>query len=90
MHEVFNTIIEELSQLIISLKTIGGNDPLNVAHGLWNAPGYTRQELIQITEDLISIINERGTEKITIGETLVADYQRRLAFAGVLAIFTDS
>ena len=80
MHEVFNTIIEELSQLIISLKTIGGNDPLNVAHSLWNAPGYTRQELIQITEDLISIINERGTEKITIGETLVADYQRRLAF----------
>jgi len=80
MHPVLITTQEELENLLISLKTIGSNEPLNVAHGSWNMPGITRDELVQVVERIILLINEQGTDQIGSSEALISDYKRRLEF----------
>lgn len=80
MHPILKVINDELAQLGTSLKAILSNEPLNVAHGVWNNPGTTRDELVQVVDRLILLISERGTDQLGSGEALIADYQRRLVF----------
>jgi len=80
MHPVLITTHQELEKLLASLKAIGSNEPLNVAHGAWNIPGMTRDELVQVVERITLLISERGTDQIGSGEALIADYKRRLEF----------
>lgn len=80
MHPVLITTEQELEKLATSLKAIGSNEPLNVAHGTWNIPGVTRDELVQVVERARLFISERGTDQIGSGEALIADYERRLEF----------
>lgn len=80
MHPVLITTEQELEKLATSLKAIGSNEPLNVAHGAWNIPGVTRDELVQVVERVMLFISERGTDRIGSGEALIADYKRRLEF----------
>jgi hypothetical protein len=81
MHPMLMVIKEELAQLVALLNSsVPNNEPINVTHGLWNCPGITRDEMVQIVDRLMLLISERGTDKLVTGETLIADYQRRLVF----------
>lgn len=80
MHPVLITTEQELEKLATSLKAISSNEPLNVAHGAWNMPGVTRDELVLVVERVRLFISERGTDQIGSGEALIADYKRRLEF----------
>ena len=80
MNPVLTATLQELGQLVTSLQGIGSNEPLNVAHGAWNNPGTTRDELVQIVERATLLIEERGTDQIGSSEALIADYKRRLEF----------
>ena len=66
--------------MVTSLKAIVSNEPINVAHGAWNIPGMTRDELVQVVERITLFISERGTDQIGAGEALISDYKRRLEF----------
>ena len=80
MHPVLITTNEELEKILTSLKTIGSNEPLNIAHGGWNIPGVTQDELVQVVERIMLLIKERGVDQIGSNEVLIADYKRRLEF----------
>ena len=80
MHPILTVINDELTQLSTSLQSTPSNEPLNVAHSLWNCPGITRDEMMQIIDRLKSMISKRGTNELTSSEALIADYQRRLVF----------
>lgn len=80
MNSTLKLVDDELTQLVVSLKAIGSNEPLNVAHGAWNIPGTTRDELLQTVARLQSLIADRGEDQLTSNEALLADYPRRLAF----------
>jgi hypothetical protein len=83
MHPVLITTKQELEKLVTSLKAIASNEPLNVAHGGWNIPGVTRDELVQVVERVMLLISERGTDQIGAGEALITDYKQRLEFLRV-------
>lgn len=81
MHPILMNIDSELTQLVASLKSVlPNNEPLSNAHGVWNNPGTTRDELVDVVERIMTFISERGSEQLPIGESLIADYQRRLVF----------
>lgn len=80
MNPTLKLVDDELTQLVVSLKAIGSNDPLNVAHGGWNIPGTTRDELLQTVARLQTLIAERGEDELESNEALIADYPRRLVF----------
>lgn len=80
MHPTLKLVNDELAQLAVSLKAIGSNEPLSVAHGAWNIPGTTRDELLQTVDRLLFLIVDRGADQLASGEALLADYPRRLAF----------
>jgi len=80
MHPVLKTINDELAQVVTSLKAMPSNEPLSIAHSVWNNPGTTRDELVQVVDSLMLLISERGTDQLSSGEALISDYQRRLVF----------
>lgn len=80
MNPTLKLVNDELAQLVVSLKAIGSNEPLSVAHGAWNIPGTTRDELVQTVDRLLSLIADRGTDQLASSEALIADYPRRLNF----------
>ena len=80
MNSTLKLVNDELAQLVTSLKAIGSNEPFSVAHGVWNIPGTTRDELVQSVDRLLALISSRRVDQLTINETLIADYPRRLAF----------
>ncbi|OOG53467.1 hypothetical protein [Polaromonas sp. C04] len=80
MHPTLMLVNEELAQLVVSLKVIRSNEPFSVAHGGWNIPGTTRDELVEAVDRLLSLIADRGTDQLTSNEALIADYPRRLNF----------
>jgi hypothetical protein len=83
MHPVLIETLAELTTLVASLKAIGSNEPISVAHSAWNIPGVTRDELVQVVERITTFISERGTDQIDDGEKLVQDYKHRLEFLRV-------
>jgi len=83
MNPTLKLVNDELVQLVTSLKAIGSNEPFSVAHGAWNIPGTTRDELLQTVDRLISLISDRGVDQLAANEALIADYPRRLAFLRV-------
>lgn len=80
MHPLFERIDVELDKISIALKAIGSNEPLNIAHNVWNGPGMTRDELVKTVETLRSWIAKRDSTALVREEKLVADYERRLSF----------
>lgn len=80
MNPTLKLVNDELAQLVTSLKAIGSNEPFSVAHGAWNIPGTTRDELLQTVDRLMSLISDRGMDQLAANEALIADYPRRLAF----------
>lgn len=80
MNPTLKLVDDELTQIVVLLKAIGSNEPLNVAHGGWNIPGTTRDELLQTVSHLQSLIAERGEDELESNEALIADYPRRLVF----------
>jgi hypothetical protein len=80
MHPTLNSVAEELTQLIASLNAIGSNEPLSVAHGVWNIPGVTRDELVQMVGRSLALIKDREVDQLASPDTLLADYPRRLTF----------
>lgn len=80
MNPTLKLVNDELAQLVTSLEAIGSNEPFSVAHGAWNIPGTTRDELLQTIDRLMSLISDRGVDQLAANETLIADYPRRLAF----------
>lgn len=81
MHPMLEVLDGELVKIINSLNTTILNDePLNITHGMWNMPGTTKNELVNIVEALRLTISERGSNELVRGEALIADYQRRLDF----------
>lgn len=83
MHPVLTTTLQELGLLVASLKALASNEPLNVAHGVWNNPGTTRDELLEVARRATLLIEERGKDDLDVGEALIADYKRRLEFLRV-------
>lgn len=80
MHPTIKLVDDELAQLVVALQAIPSNEPFSVAHGVWNIPGTTRDELLQSVEQLAFLIADRGTDELAQPEALIADYPRRLAF----------
>lgn len=81
MHPILTVINDELIQLATALRSVvPNNEPLSNAHGVWNNPGITREELATEVEKIEALIAERGVDQLATGEALIADYQRRLAF----------
>ena len=80
MNPTLQLVDDELTQLTAALKAIGSNEPFSVAHGSWNIPGITRDELAQPIARLQSLIADRGKNLLDSHEALIADYPRRLAF----------
>lgn len=80
MHQTLVLVNDELEKLVVSLKAIGSNEPFSVAHGAWNIPGTTRDELLQSVDRLLVLIVDRGADQLASNEALIADYPRRLDF----------
>ncbi len=80
MNPTLKLVDDELTPLVVLLNAIGSNEPLSVAHGGWNIPGITRDELLQTVSRLQTLIAERGEDELESNEALIADYPRRLAF----------
>lgn len=81
MHPILTVISDELTQLATTLRTtVPSNEPLSNAHGAWNNPGVTREELATEVEKVEALIAKRGTDQLATGESLITDYQRRLVF----------
>lgn len=81
MHAVLTMIDSELVKLCTALRTaLPNNEPLSNAHNVWNNPGTTRDELVDVVERIIAMIKERGSDQLVCNEVLVADYQRRIVF----------
>lgn len=81
MHPILTVINDELIQLATALRTVvPNNEPLSNAHGVWNNPGITRDELAAEVEEIETLIADRGVDQLVVGEALIADYQRRLVF----------
>jgi hypothetical protein len=83
MNATLKLVNDELVQLVTSLKAIGSNEPFSLAHSAWNAPGTTRDELVESVDRLLALISSRGVDQLPINEALIADYPRRLAFLRV-------
>jgi hypothetical protein len=80
MHPTLKLVKDELAQLVLALQAIGSNEPISVAHGAWNIPGTTRDELVQVVNRLLSLIADRGADQLVTDGALIGDYPRRLAF----------
>lgn len=80
MNPILKTVNDELIQIVVALKAIGSNDAVGVAHGTWNTPAISRNELIQTVDRLMFLISERGSDQFEDKDDLVADYPRRLIF----------
>jgi len=74
-------IRSELEQLATSIKALPSNEPFNVAHGGWNLPGLTRDELFEEVVDAVEFIDlHRDSVELPASAPLLNDYPRRLAF----------
>lgn len=81
MHINLPEIRSELEQLGTAIKSsVTSNEPFNVAHGAWNLPGLTRDELLKTVQELINIIDSYGETEFAANDALLADYPRRLNF----------
>ena len=79
MHERLEAIQEKLNQVVTDLRgLIPNNEPLAIAHGQWNCPGLTRDELVEEVESLNTLIDDRGATEIGDCEERLTDYVRRL------------
>ena len=81
MDAVLKALHGDLTTLASNLKTaIPSNEPLSVAHGAWNLPGITRDELVSVVETLLETISKVEGDDEPANSTLLADYRRRIAF----------
>ena len=81
MHAVLTMIDSELAKLSAALKAVlPNNEPLSNAHNVWNNPGTSRDELVDVVDQIAAMIKERGSDQLICNEVLIADYQRRIVF----------
>lgn len=81
MNPILTSIEDELTQLANSIKTtVPSNDPLSNAHGVFNNPGITRDEIVEAVELAISLVAECESAELSSAGVLIADYQHRLSF----------
>lgn len=79
MHTTLITIASKLNALASHIQsTVPNDEPWGNAHNAWNLPGLTRVELVEETQALAWLIEERGKEDIGAAETRLNDYVRRL------------
>ena len=86
MNPILRSLNEELAQIVVLLRAFGSNEPLNIAHNTWNAPGITRDELVQTVEDLIAWIAKWNDTPLNRDEDLISDYKRRLDHLKTMAV----
>ena len=81
MNAVLTALHNDLTALASTLESgVPGNEPLNVAHQLWNLPGITRDELVGSVESLLQTIEEFDEDLAPENATLLTDYRRRITF----------
>ena len=81
MDAVYTALHGDLTTLASNLKTVvPSNEPLSVAHGAWNLPGITRDELVALVETLLQMILKVEGDEEPKNSNLLADYRRRIAF----------
>ena len=81
MDAVYTALHGDLTTLASNLKTVvPSNEPLSVAHGAWNLPGITRDELVALVETFLQMILKVEGDEEPKNSNLLADYRRRIAF----------
>ena len=86
MHIHLPEIRSELEQLAAAVKALPSNEPFSIAHGAWNLPGLTRDEIAASIAELIERIDLYGDGELAVSESLLGDYPRRIAFLRVHTI----
>ena len=87
MHATLLETQSRLKNLIIQIQSVVPSDePLGIAHGVWNLPGLTRSELIEEAQSLIDLIDERGSDGLQGSDARLKDYGRRLDFIQIHTI----
>lgn len=80
MHSTLTTLASKLSALAAHVQsTVPNDEPWGIAHNAWNLPGITRAEVVEETQALARLIEERGNDDIDASaEARLSDYVRRL------------
>lgn len=86
MHPTLTSLKAELEQLSIQVKLLPSNDPFNIAHNNGSFPGLTRDELVNVSNNLIELINDNDSDSLQSNELLLADYVRRLEFLRIRTV----
>ena len=81
MDLVLEGLRDDLTTLSTALKSVlPNNEPLNVAHQLWNLPGVSRDELVASVESILQRVSKADGRGELKNADLLADYRRRLSF----------
>ncbi len=84
MHEYFQPIVTELSQIAEALRTsIPNNSPLSINSANWSFPGVTRSELLARAVGLQEVVQKTTLIPSEESEALLKAIAERLAFLAV-------
>ena len=81
MNQTLLDIKNELNNIIKQLESsVSSDEAFNYAHGHWALPGITKAELITETKNLISLIDNKGSDEIDDKNGTLARYLKALDF----------
>lgn len=81
MNATLQNLVNELEQLINALNSsIPNDDPFSIAHGNWSFPSVSKSDLINVTNDVATLIKTRGPSDLGKYEQELSGYIRKLSF----------
>lgn len=81
VHQSLIDIQQQLDQIAALVrKIIASDEPFGSAHGSWNFPNVTKENLAEEAETLSQSIEDFGADEVGEHEALLTDYVRRLAW----------